>query len=72
MDDALLCFRSSYHCAEALRPNWVSVTVGAMALMRIVGANSAPRDFTKPSTPRFGRGHTGVVRHGPNLESYRT
>jgi len=31
----------------------VSVIVGAIALTRIVGANSAPSDFTKPSTPAF-------------------
>ena len=39
---------------EALETNFeaksVSVTVGAMALTLIVGANSAPRDFVKPST----------------------
>ncbi|MNS97542.1 hypothetical protein D3C72_1318790 [compost metagenome] len=29
----------------------VSVIVGAMALMRTTDANSAPNDFTNPSTP---------------------
>ena len=31
----------------------VFVMVGAIALIRIVGANSAPNDFTKPSTADF-------------------
>ena len=31
----------------------VFVTVGAIAFTRIVGANSAPKDFVKPSTADF-------------------
>jgi hypothetical protein len=31
----------------------VSVIVGAMALIRTTEANSAPSDFTNPSTPAF-------------------
>src|SRR5690606_6792059 len=34
-----------------LEANSVSVTVGAMAFILIFGANSAAKDFTKPSTP---------------------
>ena len=33
--------------------NVVSVTVGAIALIRMLGANSAPNDLTSPSTAAF-------------------